>query len=105
MTHPSPFATTLAAHASLLPPVFHAQFLAPGEASHPFKLVGHMDRVWHRPAWLWPAFWLLARVDALFPETGLMVPAAMTVTSYEDANSQPCQTWQRTFWLKPRRHF
>lgn len=105
MTRSSPFDAALAGYGPQLPPVFHTQFLAPGEPSTPFKLVGHMDRIWHRPRWLWPAFWLLAQIDALFPETGLMVPASMTVTSYEDASGQYCQTWQRTFWLKPRRYF
>lgn len=63
-----------------------------------------MDRIWHRPAWLWPFFWLLIWADLLFPETGTAIPATMVLTGHgaPDANYQ---SWERTFLFATPRRF
>jgi hypothetical protein len=102
---PSPFDPVLMLHATTLPPALRAQFLDPGESPHHLVLTGQMDRIWHRPGWLWPLFWLLAWIDALFPETGVAVPAEMVVTTFHRPDGQPYQVWRRTFHLKTPRYF
>jgi hypothetical protein len=64
-----------------------------------------MERIWHRPAWLWPVFWLLTRPNILFPEVGTDVPAKMTIVAERDGHGQPCQRWDRTFAFRTPRRF
>lgn len=64
-----------------------------------------MDRIWHRPAWLWPIFWLLTRPSILFPEVGIDVPATMLIVAGRDRRGQPCQRWDRTFAFRTPRRF
>lgn len=100
----SPFDTDLRPHVDDLPSAFREQFLTPADAPYEIVLNGEMDNVWHRPRWLWPLFWLSARFDMLFPETGIRVPAAMVIAGGKHRDGRPYQTWQRTFrFPKPRR--
>ena len=101
----SPFSPVLADLAASLPPAFREQFLLAPEHQHAVLFEGRMDRVWRRPAWLWPVFWLLARSNILFPETGTDVPATMTITAGRDESRHPYQRWSRTFAFTPPRHF
>src|SRR5262245_44842588 len=78
--------------------------LAP-EQQHALLLEGRMDRIWRRPAWLWPIFWLLSRPRILFPETGSDVPATMFIVAGRDSLGRPYQRWCRTFAFTPPRHF
>jgi hypothetical protein len=102
---PSPFAKALAGHAAELPPAFREQFLLAPEDQHAMLFEGCMDRVWHRPAWLWPVFWLLTRPNILFPETGADVPATMTIVAGRDGHGQSHQRWDRTFAFRTPRRF
>jgi hypothetical protein len=61
---------------------------------------GTMHDVWHRHSWLRPVFWLLARADVFFPESGRDVPAAMVVSSSKDGVA-----WRRTFTFVKTRRF
>ena len=63
-----------------------------------------MDRIWHRPFWLWPFFRLLAAFDILFPEQGSNVVGSMIVEGLHDGQGGGAQTWRRTFeFRRPRR--
>jgi hypothetical protein len=103
----SPFDRGVPTDASAnMTPGLRAQFFGVPEDHCETYLSGTMDRVWHRRVWLMPLFWILARVDTLFPETGRDVPATMTVRNYRDADGLPWQTWERTFALgRVRRRF
>ena len=93
----SPFAPILAEQADLMSRSFHDQYMSDAEASYEVWVVGRMERIWHRPRWLWPVLWLLARGDILFPETGERVPTALRISPGRDARGAPIQTWERTF--------
>jgi hypothetical protein len=93
----SPFEPALKAHCSELPPALREQYLLPVEAPYRLRLEGTMDCIWHRPAWLWPMFLLLAQFDILFPETGAHIPARMDVIGGRDAQGRPYQHWNRSY--------
>lgn len=88
-----------------LPTAFQHQFLASVDEPSDTVLEGYMDRVWHRPRWLWPLLWLAARFDLLFPEVGSHVPATMLIRGERDREQRPCQHWLRTFAFPTPRHF
>ena len=85
----SPFSPVLADHVADLPPAFREQFLLAPEDPHAVLFEGRMYRVWRRPAWLWPVFWLLARPNILFPETGTDIPATMIIRAGRDRRGRP----------------
>lgn len=93
----SPFSRILAAHAGDMSPGLFDQYLSPAGAPYEVVLAGTMERVWHRPAWLWPVFWLLSRWDLFFPETGENIPTTLVITTDRDSDGTPFQTWERTF--------
>jgi uncharacterized protein DUF4166 len=101
----SPFGALFAAYVEPLPAVLRDHYLVSADTSYRVVLEGTMDRIWHRPAWLWPFFWLLIWMDLLFPETGTQIPATMTVTGGRAANGHDYQTWDRTFKFASHRHF
>jgi hypothetical protein len=101
----SPFSPILGAYIGRLPPVFEKQFLPSPGSSQPVRLVGKMEHIWHRPAWLWPFFWLLAQVDIVFPETGSDIDALLSVTAGRDSHGQPYLKWNRLFRFKVHRYF
>lgn len=97
MSSRGPFYHSLATCADRLPAVFADQFLLADGETDRIKLTGVMDRVWHRPDWLWPVLWLLTWIDLLFPETGIRVPASMTVSVGRNREGDVCHHWNRTF--------
>lgn len=102
----SPFEPALKTHCSELPPALREQYLLPVETPYYLRLEGAMDRIWHRPAWLWPMFLLLAQFDILFPETGANIPARMDVIGGRDALGRPYQHWNRSYSFPAvTRHF
>jgi Domain of unknown function (DUF4166) len=101
----SPFSPVLGAYTGHLPPVFEEQFLLPAGSSRAVHLIGKMERIWHRPAWLWPFLWLLAQADVIFPETGTGTDASLSVTAGRDSHGQPYLRWERIFRFKTQRHF
>ncbi len=101
----SPFSPIMAVRGAALPPAFREQFLLSPEAPYRLVLAGCMDRVWHRPRWLWPLFRALAWTDTLFAETGEDVPATMTIAAGRDRDGGPYQTWRRTFSFRTPRRF
>ncbi len=103
--HPSPFDQIFAAYVETLPSVLRDHYLVSADTPYRVVLEGTMDRIWHRPAWLRPFFWLLIWMDLLFPETGTQIPATMTVTGQRTTNGQDYQTWDRTFVFPPLRRF
>jgi hypothetical protein len=101
----SPFQRVLAADLRTLPPVLRDHYLVAADTPYRIVLEGTMDRIWHRPAWLRPFFWLLTWADLLFPETGAHIPATMIVTGRRTGTGQEYQTWDRTFAFPHLRHF
>ena len=68
-------------------------------------MAGTVDRVWHRPEWLWPLFWALGCVRILFPDTGQRIPATLRIIASRDAAGSVRHTWRRTFGFRRPRHF
>jgi hypothetical protein len=102
----SPFEPILGAVAVELPVGLREQYLVCADAPYEVVLTGHMARVWHRPAWLWPIFWALSRGDVLFPETGVNVPTTVVVAASRTCDGTPSATWLRTFFFPGcARHF
>ena len=87
------------------PSAFQYQFLHSVDETTYVMLEGEMDKVWHRPTWLWPLFWILSWFDILFPETGTNIPASMKIIGGRDKYNQPFQRWNRTFTFKKSRYF
>ncbi|MBL8046414.1 MAG: DUF4166 domain-containing protein [Anaerolineales bacterium] len=89
-----------------LPPAFRAQFLFSADAPESLTLTGEMQRVWHRPVWLWPLFWFLSLFNILFPEQGQAVPAEMRIVGQRNRQQQPIHYWLRNFdFPNVRRYF
>ena len=101
----SPFAPVLGDCGDELPPAMRDQFLLPAVAPYRVVLDGVMDRVWRRRRWLWPLFWLLARADILFPETGEHVPASLTISPERDQQGRVGHAWRRVFRFPTERRF
>lgn len=100
----SPLTPILLPYVDRLPPVLRDQSLLPAGADYQVVLEGHLDRIWHRPAWIQPLLWLLARAGLLFADTGENVPAHITVSAARDANGEPYHIWRRTFDFPAPRH-
>lgn len=88
-----------------LPPAFQRQYLLSVDSDQMAFFDGNSDRVWHRPAWLWPFFWFLSLFNIIFPETGTNIPATMRLTGRRDAQGQPYHNWDRTFRFAIPRYF
>lgn len=93
----SPFSPILEACADTLPTNIRDQYLCAADAPYDIVLGGQMKRIWHRPRWLWPVFWLLAKGDVLSPETGENIPTTLIVRTQRDQTGEPVQIWERTF--------
>ncbi|MDQ2713928.1 MAG: TIGR01777 family oxidoreductase [Chloroflexota bacterium] len=101
----SPFFPVLAEVVEKLPEVLRDQYLVRSEDPYRVVLEGTMDRVWHRPFWLWPFFRLFAVFDILFPEQGRDIKASMIVEGRHDGQGGGAQTWYRTFQFRRPRQF
>ncbi len=100
----SPFFPVLAGVVEDMPRVLRDQYLVRPTDNYRVVLEGTMDRIWHRPFWLWPFLRLLAAFDILFPEQGSNVEASMMVEGRHDGQGGGAQTWRRTFrFRRPRR--
>jgi uncharacterized protein len=101
----SPFFPVLGGASRDMPEVLRDQYLV--RPDDPFRVVleGTMDRIWHRPFWLWPFFRLLAVFDILFPEQGTNVEASMVVEGLHDGQGIGLQTWLRLFRFGRTRSF
>lgn len=98
----SPFSPFLEPYRSQLPRVFQEQYLLPVDAPYQAVLGGQMHRIWHRPAAVRPALWLLAQNDMLFPEKGERIPTSLVITARRDRDGRPYHIWRRTFYFKDR---
>ena len=98
-----PFVQALGDGLATLPPFLAEHFVQHGGTR---TYAGRMDRVWRAPglrgALAWPALWLAARLETLFPETGRDVPFEIEHRVYVGADGRARMTWTRTFRL-PRR--
>lgn len=101
----SPFFPVLAGAVEDLPGVLRDQYLLQPEDPYRVVLEGTMDRIWHRPFWLWPFLRLCALFDILFPEQGSDIEASMIVEGRHDKQGGGAQTWNRTFWFRKPRQF
>jgi hypothetical protein len=93
----SPFEPIFRPFADQLPESIRAQYLLPAGSKKEIVLGGKMDRIWRRPSWLWPIFWLLAKWNIFYPEVGTNVPTVLTINSKYIEDQVPIQIWQRTF--------
>ncbi len=93
----SPFSAALEPVGEALPEAFRVKFLHSKQHDYDIVLEGEMDTVWRRWRWLWPMFWLLAKGDIFFPETGEDIPVRLVISSHTDVHGRPYQSWQRTF--------
>ncbi|MBO8162203.1 MAG: DUF4166 domain-containing protein [Brevibacillus sp.] len=104
--HQSVFELALGDQAESLPDSVKSHFfLSPDE---PYQIVmdGTMEYIWHRPRWIKPLLWLLAKTDTLFPETGADVPLYLENNAYRDRRGMICMEWRRRFTFPGRvRHF
>jgi uncharacterized protein (TIGR01777 family) len=101
----SPFFPVLGGAAEALPKVLREQYLLRPADDERVVLEGTMDRIWHRPFWLWPLFRLLAVFDILFPEQGSNIQASMTVEGLPNEYACGAQLWRRTFLFHTPRRF
>jgi uncharacterized protein (TIGR01777 family) len=101
----SPFFPVLGGVSEELPEPLRDQYLVRPGDTYRVVLEGIMDRIWHRPAWLWPFFRLLAVFDILFPEQGTNVKASMVVEGLRDNQGSSTQTWLRRFEFRKARRF
>jgi uncharacterized protein DUF4166 len=103
----SPFSEVLKPYQNELPVSIQEQYLCPSEAPYEIVLGGQMKTIWHRPAWLYPVFWLLSKGDVLFPETGENIPTVLIVSAQRNEKGEPIQIWERTFHFPNhiRRHY
>lgn len=99
----SPFAPLLADLEVELPAAFRTQFLIGPKSEDVAVITGRLDRVWHRPLWLTPVFWVLGRFGVLFPDTGTDVPATLRISGGE-FEGRPCQFWERAYEFDRTRH-
>lgn len=58
---------------------------------------GQMTRIWSRPAWLRPMFWILGSLGVLVPRQGQDVPARLRVRPAFDDLGRPYQVCDREF--------
>jgi len=78
-------------HLHHLPTVFSKQFLTNSGQSRSVLLVGTMERVRHRPAWLAPVLWLLRFAGGPFPETGRNVPFTVAIREGPSQTGHPAR--------------
>jgi hypothetical protein len=101
----SPFDLALGPYRDTLPAAFKKQYLISVDSGCIAVFDGISDRIWHRPRWLWPLFWVLAHFNILFPETGTNIPATMKITGGRDRFGQPYHNWDRIFSFARPRYF
>ncbi len=101
----SPFFPVLGEIAERMPGVLRDQYLVRPEDNYRVVLEGSMDRIWHRPFWLWPFFRLLAAFNILFPDQGRDIAVLMVVEGQHDKQGNGIQTWYRTFGFRKSRKF
>jgi hypothetical protein len=101
----SVFGPVFAGREGDLPPVFREEFLLAADADYDLVLEGTMERIWHRPWWLWPILWLMGRTNTLFPDTGRDVPFRLVIANRIRPDGTLAQSWQRTFAFKAPRRF
>lgn len=101
----TPLAKVFIGHEHDLPVAFEDQFLATPERDYTVVLEGVMHKIWHRPRWLKPLFWLLGKLGILVPQTGEEIPTTLTVVPGYLPNGDPFHEWNRTFAFKPPTQF
>ena len=93
----SPFAPVLGDAAREMPEAFRLQFLAGPGGGYTAVLEGVMERIWVRPRWLRPVFWLLGRLSLLPGRTGTAVPVTLRIAGHRTKDGTAQQLWRRRF--------
>jgi len=88
-----------------LPEVFRQQYLYSVDEPYTVIFEGDADRVWHKPQWLTPFFWILTWFQIFFPETGEKIPTQLHIIGGRDSLNKPFHKWNRTFRFKRDRYF
>ena len=91
----SPFENIFKLHGDKVPAVFKEQFLYTSDDPYLLVLEGEMLRVWHRPAWLKPLFWLMGKIGVFIPYTGENIPTRVEIRSGIDHMGQPFHSFNR----------
>jgi Domain of unknown function (DUF4166) len=100
----SPFQHVLSKHADALPEVFRTQYMTSLVDGDAIVLTGEMESVWRRGRWLWPAFWAMSLIGALFTEVGVNIKTSLTITSSIGPGTKTEQLWRRKFEFKSTRY-
>jgi hypothetical protein len=95
----TPFARVFACDTSLIPVPFRRQFLHTPETPERVRLEGEMEHIWHRPKWLKPLFWLMAKGGVLVSRMGEHIPTVMDVGAFRGSDGLPYHTWFRTIYF------
>lgn len=93
----TPLASVFAGREAEMPLAFREQFLATPERPYDVVLEGVMHRIWYRPRWLKPLFFLLGRLGILVPLNGEGIPTRLEVVPGYLPNGEPFHEWNRTF--------
>lgn len=93
----SPIERALEENAFQLPETFQIQFFHRPADTQPVKIEGMLSRVWFRPSWLFPLFFLLERCGILVCQCGRNIPTTLQVTSEFDRKGAAIQQWERRF--------
>jgi len=91
----SPLEPIFAGHDSI-PVPFVEQFLYGEHLPFGMKLVGVMHRIWHRPWFLSPLFWMLGKVGILVPHNAENVPTSLVVRPGRNELDGLFHVWDRT---------
>lgn len=97
--HQTPFARVFAVQIDQIPSPFRKQFLHTPETPQQVKLEGEMISIWHKPRWLKPLFWLLAKNGILLSQMGDHIPTVMDVGAFRGEDGFPYHTWFRTIYF------
>ena len=88
-----------------LPPAFREQFLHGPDDDWGIELRGTVHRVWFRPGWLAPLFFLLEQLGILISQRGSELPLTLAVVPQVDSYRRPFHIWARSFFFHGRRRF
>jgi Domain of unknown function (DUF4166) len=93
----SPYLPVFTAGAERPVDAFTDQLLRRPEESFISVADGRMTRIWWRPVWLRPVFWMLGAIGILVPRQGMDVPARLRVRPAFDDLGRPYQVCDRQF--------
>jgi hypothetical protein len=92
----TPLGKVFEGHEADIPFAFKEQFLATPDQDYDIVLRGVMHKIWHRPRWLKPLFYLLGKMGILVPKTGENIPTTLAVIPGFTRDGDAYHEWNRT---------